>query len=218
MQNRIKKKLSMLFDLKFVRSFLGLRNHGYLYEAGWINSFKTKNAIDILNQPIPWYTYPFIKFVKERLNNQLTVFEYGCGNSTLWYCGRVRSIKSVEHEKGWFDVVVNKTKHLKNVQIIYRNLKTNGEYAKEILNTKDFFDIIVIDGRDRVNCTKYSFNQLKEDGVIIFDNSDRTEYAEAYNLLAEKGFRRLDFWGMGPINTYEWCTSVFYRDKNCFNI
>lgn len=218
MQNRIKRKLSLLFDLKFVRFFLGLRNHGYLYEKGWINSCKGKNAIDKLNQPLPWYTYPFIKFIQGRLNDQLAVFEYGCGNSTLWYCDKVKSIKSVEHDKEWFDVVVNKTKHLKNVQIIYKDIKTNGEYAKEILNSKDFFDIIVIDGMDRINCSKYCLKLLKEDGIIIFDNSDRTEYAEAYNILAEKEFRRLDFWGMGPINTYEWCTSVFYRDKNFLNI
>jgi hypothetical protein len=76
----------------------------------------------------------------------------------------------------------------------------------------------VIDGRDRVNCTKASLGALKPDGSIVFDNSDRSDYESGYSFLQANEFRRLDFWGMGPINSYGWCTSVFYRTQNCFGI
>ena len=78
--------------------------------------------------------------------------------------------------------------------------------------------MIVIDGRERVCCTLNSLRALKEEGVIIWDNSDRPQYSEAYEFLVSKGFNRIDFYGMGPISAHSWCTSVFYKDKNCLNI
>jgi hypothetical protein len=80
------------------------------------------------------------------------------------------------------------------------------------------FDIIVIDGRDRVNCAKNSLGALKEDGVIIWDNSERSKYAEGYAFLKDNGFKRIEFTGIGPVNSFAWSTTVFYRNKNCLAI
>ena len=96
--------------------------------------------------------------------------------------------------------------------------KVGHGYCEFITTQENDFDIIIIDGRDRVNCTKYAIYKLKKEGVIIFDNSDRKAYKDAYDLLASTGFRRIDFWGIGPINKYEWCTSVFYRNNNVLGI
>ena len=41
--------------------------------------------IDKNSNPLPWVTYGFIDFISERLNKSIDVFEYGSGNSTLWY-------------------------------------------------------------------------------------------------------------------------------------
>jgi hypothetical protein len=30
------------------------------------------------------------------------------------------------------------------------------------------------------------------------------------------GFKRIDFYGPGPVNRLEWCTSLFVRDLNVF--
>ena len=54
--------------------------------------------------------------------------------------------------------------------------------------------------------------QVAPGGLVVFDNADRPEYAAGYEALQRAGFVRLDFWGLGPINPYEWCTSVFVRD------
>lgn len=63
-----------------------------------------------------------------------------------------------------------------------------------------------------------SIKTLKDDGVIIWDNSDRVNYQEGYDFLLANGFKRLDFWGIGPVNSYSWCTSIFYRKENCLKI
>lgn len=48
---------------------------------------------------------------------------------------------------------------------------------------------------------------------ILFDNSECQEYTPAFDLLRQAGFHRTDFWGTGPVNPYEWCTSVFFRPE-----
>jgi predicted O-methyltransferase YrrM len=105
-----------------------------------------------------------------------------------------------------------------NASVVFRELFPDGEYAREILKDAKKYHLIIIDGEDRNNCLKYSLEKLTDDGIIIYDNSDRPDYAESFKLLAEKGFKRIDFYGMAPIVNYNSCTSVFYKNNNCLNI
>jgi len=76
----------------------------------------------------------------------------------------------------------------------------------------------MIDGRDRVNCALQGVGALKDDGVILWDNAERAEYQKGYNFLIDQGFKRLDFWGMGPSRVVKWSTALFYRQKNVFGL
>ena len=195
---------------------LQLMLNGGILEDGWFRSFNTKQSVDKNGNPIPWYSYSSIKFIKQRLKNSFDVFEFGSGNSTLWYAEKVKSITAVEHDKNWFE---NVSKRLpSNAEIIHRSLDDNGEYAKEVLNNNIFFDIIVIDGRDRNNCVKHSLSKLKNNGVIIFDNTQREKYTLSIEFLISNGFKRIDFTGMLPIVSHNNTTTIFYRKNNCFDI
>ncbi len=100
----------------------------------------------------------------------------------------------------------------------FRELESN-KYVEEITNYTNEFDIVVLDGRERVQCCKNSLLALKKGGVIIWDNSDRHEYDEGYKYLLANNFKRIDFQGLGPINSRAWCTSVFYKEReNCLDI
>ena len=94
----------------------------------------------------------------------------------------------------------------------------NKDYSQEILKFNKEFDVVVIDGRERVQCAKNCIQALKDDGVIIWDNSDRTEYQEGYDFFDAIGFKKIDFNGLGPIGNKEWRTTIYYRSNNCFNI
>jgi hypothetical protein len=90
-------------------------------------------------------------------------------------------------------------------------------YAVEIAEQpRGSFDAIVIDGMARTLCAWLAPLFLKPDGVIIFDNSDRWQYNSAYRILHRAGFRRLDFYGPGPVSRHEWCTSMFVRSLDVF--
>lgn len=188
----------------------------YLSQSGWFNSVNTQKPVDAQGNPLPWYTYASIAFLQERTNPSMAVFEYGSGNSTLWWSQRVAHVTSCEHDLSW-------STHLGPLlpnNVVYQHipLKRGGDYCQFIQNFSNTFDCIVIDGRDRVNCSYNCLKALKADGVIIWDNSDRTEYNDGYLFLLNHGFKRIDFWGMGPINPYSWCTSIFYRPNNCLQL
>ncbi len=87
-----------------------------------------------------------------------------------------------------------------------------GYAAAALEYPSGFFDVIVVDGMARILTAWIAARQLREGGLIVFDNSDRAEYTEGYEFLAKNGFVRIDFWGPGPINPYEWCTSIFTKN------
>lgn len=85
-------------------------------------------------------------------------------------------------------------------------------YASQIAAyPKGSFDVIVVDGMARSLTAWMASRWLKPEGLIVFDNSDRDTYKPGYELLLKAGFVRIDFWGPGPLNPYEWCTSIFVR-------
>lgn len=63
-------------------------------------------------------------------------------------------------------------------------------------------------------CKKF----LKHDGVVLFDNTDREKYEEAYSLLRREGFKEIEFYGIAPCAYIKTKTSIFYRKENCLNI
>ncbi|MEA3642382.1 MAG: class I SAM-dependent methyltransferase, partial [Lamprobacter sp.] len=169
-------------------------------------------------RPVPWVTYPFLHFLDKRIRSDFKVFEYGSGNSTLWLSAHVEKIVSVEHDAGWYQKM--KAKMPANVEYLYHALEYGGAYGQEI--SKDHytgvFDIVFVDGRDRVNCLRNCLHALKQNGIVILDNAERTRYNPGSDHLLQHGFKRLDFIGMGPVNLEAWSTAVFYREKNCLGL
>jgi hypothetical protein len=187
-----------------------------LREDGWFESFNTKKSIDKNGNPIPWCSYPFIKFIEPRLKKEFKVFEYGSGNSTLWYTKRVAEVVAVENDLEWFKSISSDMPP--NAELIYCELQYDGEYCRQVTKQNKKFNIIIIDGRDRVNCIKHSINSLSDDGVIVFDNSNLPDYAEGVTYLEGQNFKRLDFIGISPVTAHTNFTSIFYKHNNCLSI
>lgn len=213
---KIKKLIWSILNGLRIGGQIQLLLNGALIEDGWYKSFHTKTSVNKNGVPVPWCTYPFIKFIEPRLKKEFDVFEFGCGNSTLWYAKRVNRVKSVEHDKTWLERMNRLIPS--NAKLVHKELTEDGEYAKEVLNDSNQYDIIVIDGEDRNNCLKHSLSKLKSQGIIVYDNTDRTDYEQSYQRLAYEGFKRVDFFGLAPIVNVNSCTSVFYRENNCLGI
>lgn len=187
----------------------------YVGANGWLDSRASGMPVDASGAPIPWFTYSSISFLESRIKPEMSVFEYGGGNSTHWWAARVRTVTTCEHDTEWCDKI--KSSLPANVNLLYRK-RGDGAYAGEICKHVSAFDIVVNDGRDRVQCAKNCLTSLRAAGIIVWDNSDRPEYESGYSFLIDNGFKRLDFFGAGPVNAYPWCTSFFYRADNCLGL
>ena len=73
------------------------------------------------------------------------------------------------------------------------------------------YDVIIIDGMARRLCAEFSQNCLSETGIIVFDNSNRSDYDAAYDILEEAGFFQIPFWGLVPGASFMTCTSIFAK-------
>lgn len=212
----LKALTTLLAKPSRLKALLSYGHKGYLNSIGWFRAFDEQQAIDGNGDPIPWVTYSFIDFIKGRLNKNLSVFEYGSGSSTLFYADRVRNVVSVEHDEAWYKKIVGSKPA--NAEMIYTQLSTDGEYARKAAMLNQKFDIIIVDGRDRVNCCKYSLTALSDQGVVILDDSERVAYNDARIILKQAGFKELSFSGISPGLFYLKATSVFYRADNCLSI
>lgn len=204
----MKKVLWPIFKFFRIDSLYLLAQKSDLKERGWFKSYRKKMSIDKYGNPLPWFTYPSIDFLETKLDKEMEVFEYGCGNLTLWLAKKTKHITSVEHDKRWYEKI--KKELPENTTLLYKQLGTD-EYIKSVgLNNKQY-DVIIIDGRNRNKCMKEVVKYLKDDGFIILDNSEREIYQDGIKFLKKSGFKEVSFNGMGPINVREWSTSIFYH-------
>jgi len=188
----------------------------YLENTGWFRSAASKTPVDARGRPLPWYTYASIHFLGPRIKADMSVFEFGCGNSTRWWAARAKSVDAVEHSPVWAVRMQEATPDHINIRFV--ELSTDGDYCRAAKALSKRFDVIVIDGRDRVNCAYNSLEALSGRGVVVWDNANRPRYAEGLQFLQDNGFKRIDFRSHGPINSAEGQTTVFYREGNCLGI
>lgn len=221
----------------------------FLSSTGWRRSTLLQQAVDA-HGPVPWFTYPAIRFLAARVRPGWRVLEYGSGNSTRWWAARVREVVAVEHDPAWAARLQQDLPA--NVTLFERVMDDPLSDAAELLLRTEWFpsgcwgvqspdplrnyraglldagyrayaavgldypaghfDVIVVDGMARALTAWIAARQVSPRGLVVFDNADRPEYAAGYDVLLRAGFVRLDFWGLGPINPYEWCTAVFVRD------
>lgn len=191
-----------------------LRRKSYLRSTGWFKSFRTGKSVDQSGNPIPWFTYPVIDLLNERLPDNFTIFEYGCGLGTRWWASQAKRVDAVEHVKKWADYVSeNMPDH---VQILHHPL--GKEYEQSISESGINYDIIVIDGRDRVKCCEASLPYISNRGIFIFDDTNRKKYQKGVQLLKDLGYRQLQLRGFSPIEFMECETSLFYKDGNILGL
>ena len=146
-----------------------------------------------LQAGFPWINYVVIQFLHHYLKPDMRVLEFGAGGSSVFFLKKKVKLFSIEHENSWIKEVheILSPKHLKNWIPHYMKSSNPNQQVpepKDYLSKIETIDnssieIALIDGRNRVECIKKSMPKIKPGGCIILDNSDRPEYAPAYQLL-----------------------------------
>ena len=176
-------------------------------DYGYLRSVASELPLGGRLEPQPWYTYPALEYLKQLDFHDKVVFEYGCGQSTLFWAERAARVVSVEHDAAWYERV--RPQLAQRCELILEH--DSDAYADTIRRFPGGFDVIVIDGlvkgRTRLKCAATAVVALRPGGMIILDNSDWLP--ESSRCLRESGLIEVDMTGFAPINDYT-CTTSFY--------
>lgn len=195
----------------------------------WLHSLpKVYDSLAMARLDVPWWSYGAIAEVDRWLAERqrpVRVFEYGSGASTIWLAKRADEVHSVEHHRGFGEMMAAELDRLPHVSLRVvepvRSARPGIGSAKEGHQGLDFtayvaaidavdgeFDLVVVDGRAREACLSRAVARLAPDGIIVFDNSRRQRYRRA---IAGSGLRERVHRGLTPTLPYPEQTSVLTR-------
>lgn len=186
-------------------------------EYGYERSMKESACVDEDGNPIPWFTYPAIEYLKQFDFSEKRIFEFGSGSSSLFFGARAKELITVEHDKKWHENCCayakdNVTIHLRECQET-DTFESLPPYVECLLDQKGLFDVIIIDGLFRKECAMIAAQKLTKTGCIIFDDSERAsdleDYAEGIAALKSASLIQVDFYGFAPLIWYTKSTSMF---------
>jgi hypothetical protein len=133
-----------------------------------------------LNQDKPWLTKQANDYLEKALTKQMIGLEFGSGRSTIYFSKKLNKLVSVENHKEWYLKVQTMLKESKidNVGYYWHEVDDNhpeqSEYHKITEKYEDnYFDFILIDGRNRDLCALGAIPKLKSKGLFVIDNVNR---------------------------------------------
>ena len=168
-------------------------------------------AVTKSGDPLPWYTYPCIDFLRFRSYEDKTVLEFGAGQSTLWWAQRARRVLGFEGDEVWRQKL--KARAPSNVELHLVPMESPSVCLEAIhrilsLESDSRFDVVVIDGLWRSELIDVAARLLTDTGIIICDNAESYGIYEGFK---DRHFRRVDFFGNAPGVVLSHCTSIFFR-------
>lgn len=178
-----------------------------LVSRGHSRTVATGLPMDGNDDPIPWYTYPFVDFLADLDTRNWKVLEFGSGQSTLYWAARTAKVLSYENSLEWMEKM--RIKSPANVELrLFEGEKTLDELPSIGFPP----DLVVVDGWKRGACAIRSIGQFGLKPLYILENSDW--FPEAATGMRQAGFIEIRFKGFGPINGYAWCTSLLLSEEN----
>lgn len=202
-------KLKVAYNLVF-------KKESYLVQTGYIDSHINKWLKNPDGEYIPWLNYPVISFLNDKLDKNIVVFEYGSGFSSIFFAKRVKRVISIEYDEKWHSTV--QTLVPENGQVHYVPL--NDEYPSSIgkIMKNEKCNLILVDGRRRVECAIEAHKYLANDGVLIFDDSHRERYKSGIQFYLDRGYRSIVFQGLKPMGLEMDQSTILYKENNCLGI
>ncbi|MEX1178959.1 MAG: class I SAM-dependent methyltransferase [Nitriliruptor sp.] len=166
--------------------------------------FSVYDAEELARLDLPWWSYRAIRAVDRflELRPGATVFEFGSGASTPWLARRAATVHTVEHDTTFVPVVERILEGFDNVELHVvgappvsevpgphvRSEREGSEhldfseYVATIDRVGGTYDLIVIDGRARVESLRRALPHVAADGAILFDDVERSRYAPALSM------------------------------------
>jgi predicted O-methyltransferase YrrM len=152
---------------------------GFQYKShppGLASATRSRRRSTTCTNPGSFAAYPaidFLRSVEPELRNA-DVLEFGCGQSTKWLAPQVRSLLGVERFDDFRRVLEREFADDSRIRFVSSKMPFDVEGP---------FDIVILDGSPRIKSAHFAPSVLKEDGIIIYDNSDVQSLAEIPEYL-----------------------------------
>jgi hypothetical protein len=160
---------------------------------------------------MPWYTYPAVDFLRAKSLANYRVLEFGGGQSTIWWAARAREVVALEEDPAW----CAKLATLLPANASLRQISPTPAAMTDALSREAPFDILVVDGLDRLHAARLALDLMAPQGAILFDNSEGywgpPPSYPIIDLFRDAGFSRVDFYGYAPGVVLPHCTSLFFH-------
>jgi hypothetical protein len=154
----------------------------------------TKKNPDKCVMPVNlWMTEEEIRLIKSYLGKDKNFFEWGAGGSTIEFSKYVKEYYSVEHDFDWYNIVFKNVG--KNVHLFYippntpdlewfppfeegkaSDFKSYIKFVHKIVSSGKKFDLVLVDGRARVDCALEVLPYLQEKAVVFIHDFEREYY------------------------------------------
>ena len=178
--------------------------------SGHLRSSFKGVAVSKTGEPIPWYSYPCLDFLRYRSFEGKRILEFGGGQSTLWWAKRAKQVVVFEGDKDWYDRIKGTMPANADIHLVSMDSpeKCTSE-TNNILDAENYgkFDIIIIDGLYRFEMIDIAKTVMTDSGAIICDDSEGYGFYEGFK---NSGLNRVDFFGNAPCVVLPHCTSIFF--------
>lgn len=148
----------------------------------------------------PWGRYREIEIIEDVLKSvrPTKCLEWGCGYGTLYFSkclNKTATWISVEHDKAWAARMQEMNRdprvrinHVPADRFPWSDPYRDGAYS-DLKEYVDFptrfgpFEFILVDGRARRDCLLKAHQLIREEGVVILHDANRTHYHEPFHLF-----------------------------------
>lgn len=195
--------------------------------------FAIHNVGDLAAMDVAWWSYPAMERVEKFLADrpEARVFEFGAGASTVWLSRRAGAVTSVEHDTAFVGYVRDLVDGIPNVTLhavaptpaSEDTTVRSGRHGHRHLDFGDYvgtidtvgaeagpFDLVVVDGRARVEAFQRALDHLAPGGLVVFDNIKRKRYWDVLTVMP--GLRIELCKGATPALPYPTTTGLIWRD------
>lgn len=149
------------------------------------------------NLTCPWYTLGALEMLNSLQLNTMSVFEYGCGISSIWWKHKANKWEGIDSSEKW-------AKECSCKYIIDQK-----EYVTACMHNK--YDIIIIDGIYRDECAEYALQSINKNGYIVIDNWDQAtvDMPESYWQKSKQLLSKYEHWIFKEETHLDWKTAIF---------
>ena len=156
---------------------------------------------------VPWLPFALVDELTGAVGSGTRVFEYGGGGSTLWFLDRGAQVITVEHDDAWAAELLGHTGSSRDFALVRH--PAGEQYVGAIDRYPDgYFDVVVVDGRDRVRCARAAMAKVRPGGLLILDDVDRPRYGSVFATVPWPSRTIVGFAPCKPTLAY---TAVFSR-------